>query len=274
MPELPEVETVRRTLDPALVGCRVAGVSGRPVKMRLPLDPALWESQAVGARLLSVGRHGKYLICRFDRVAAVLHLGMSGQIKIHTPPTATAPHTHLVLRFEEGRELHFVDPRRFGFAALMAPEQVASFEPLARLGPDALEPEAAEALLRTARRSKVPIHALLLDQGVLAGIGNIYAAEALHRSGIHPGRRASSLSHGRLARLGETAREVLLEAIAAGGTTLSDGGFVAADGRQGYFAVRLAVYDREGEACQRCGERVRRRVLRGRSVYFCSGCQH
>lgn len=273
MPELPEVETIRRALAPALVGCRVVAVEARPVKLRLPLDPEAWRRELPGARLESVDRHGKYLILRFDRVAAVLHLGMSGRIQVGTPPVANAPHTHLVLRFEDSRELRFVDPRKFGFAVVLAHQEVASFAPLARLGPDALDPAANEALLIAARRSRAPIHALLLDQGVLAGVGNIYAAEALYRTGIRPGRIASSLSRGRLAELGVRAHDVLEDAVAAGGTTLADRGFVTADGNAGYFAVRLDVYGREGQPCRRCSSTVRRRVLRGRSVYFCPACQ-
>lgn len=273
MPELPEVETVRRSLDPALLGCRVVSVQAHPVKLRVRLDAEGFARRLPGARLHAVTRLGKYLMCRFDSVTAVIHLGMSGRLVVRPSPTASVPHTHLVLGFEGGQELHFVDPRRFGLAVLLDGEEIASFRPLTQLGPDALAPEARVALVASARASRAPIHALLLDQGVIAGVGNIYASEALHRAGIRPDRRASGVSGARLTRLASLVQDVLGDSIASGGTTLGDGGFVAADGSAGYYAVRLDVYGRAGEACRRCSGTVQRRVVRDRSVYFCPRCQ-
>lgn len=272
MPELPEVETVRLTVSAALRGCRVERVEAQPVTLRLPLDAQAWGG-VVGRRLVAVDRRGKYLLARLEDRAAVVHLGMTGRLMVVGAHEPRLGHTHLVLGFEDGRELRFVDPRRFGFAVVTRADEVDCFPPLVRLGPDPLTGDAEEALVQAARRSRSPVRTVLLDQQVLAGVGNIYACESLHRAGIHPSRPLSRISRRRLRALAEAVREVLHAALAAGGTTLADGGFVAGDGRAGYFAVQLGVYGREGQACSRCGGQVRRRVLAGRSAYYCPGCQ-
>lgn len=273
MPELPEVETVRRTLSAALGGLRVVGVEVAAVRMRLPLDAEAWRRLVPGHRLEALDRRGKYLLARFEDAGAVFHLGMSGRLLVTTPGQPLLPHTHLVLHFEEGRELRFVDPRRFGFAVVMPVREIGAFQPLPELGPDPLTGDVEAALAAAARRKHAPVRSILLDQRVLAGIGNIYACEALFRAGIRPQRSVADLSVRRRARLATAIREVLRDALAAGGTTLSDGGFSASDGQAGYFAVQLAVYDREGAPCQRCSRPVRRLVLAGRSAYYCPSCQ-
>jgi len=199
---------------------------------------------------------------------------MSGRLALAPAGGALLPHTHLRVRFEGGLELRLIDPRRFGMAVVVPTAGLAAFAPLAALGVDALDGALAEALVAAVRRSRSPIRSLLLDQTVVAGIGNIYATEALARARIHPLRRASALSPRRVAALARAVREVLEEALAAGGTTLEDGGFADADGNAGYFAVRLAVYGREGEPCHRCATAIRRQTLAGRSVFFCPRCQH
>jgi len=273
MPELPEVETVRRSLAPRIVGRRIVGVVAEPVALRMGVDPPAWRGLAGPAPLSALRRHGKYLIAEVGAAAAVLHLGMSGRLVLEEPHAPGARHTHLRLRFEHGIELRFVDPRRFGMAVVVPRGELARFAPLAALGVDALDDDAEATLLAAARSSRAPVRALLLDQGVLAGVGNIYANEALARAGIHPLRVASGLSRARVRRLAAAVREVLADALAAGGTTLADGGFADAAGASGTFAVSLDVYGREGEPCRRCGTRVRRLVSAGRSTYFCPRCQ-
>ncbi|HVN76748.1 MAG TPA: bifunctional DNA-formamidopyrimidine glycosylase/DNA-(apurinic or apyrimidinic site) lyase [Thermoanaerobaculaceae bacterium] len=272
MPELPEVEIVRRSLEPHMVGSRVVAVDAKPVRLREGIRPRDWERRIVGDRVTALERRGKYLIAKGERAAALFHLGMSGRMVVRRPSDPRAPHTHLVLTFDHGGEVRFIDPRRFGVAAVVALGRLASHPALARLGPDPLGGDAGDALA-AARTSRSPIRSILLDQTVLAGVGNIYANEALARAGISPLRRASAISEARLAALAGALREVLTEALDVGGTTLRDGGFVNADGDGGYFALRLSVYGREGEACGRCGGAIVRRVLTGRSVFYCPRCQ-
>jgi formamidopyrimidine-DNA glycosylase len=272
MPELPEVETVRRSLLPHLVGRRVEGVVAHPVRLRAGIVPGDWEALS-GRIIRGIERRGKYLIFDLGDGFAVIHLGMSGRLCVAERGTACAPHTHLRLALGGGGELRFVDPRRFGVAVVLAVDQLADFAPLAGLGCEPLAAEATEALVEASARSRVPIRNLLLDQTVLAGVGNIYANEALARAGISPARRACTIARRRIVRLADCVREVLADALEAGGTTLADGGFADASGESGYFARSLRVYDREGLPCTACGSAIRRRVLSGRSIYFCSRCQ-
>lgn len=272
MPELPEVETVRRSLEPHLVGRRVVTVDARPVRLREGIEPADWRARVEGRRFETLERRGKYLIAHGERVAALFHLGMSGRLVLARPREPRAPHTHLVLGLEGGLEVRFIDPRRFGVAAVLEPAAVAAHPSLARLGPDPLHGD-AEAALAAAGRSHSPIRSVLLDQHVLAGLGNIYANEALALAGISPLRRADAIAPRRLAALAAAVRQVLASALEAGGTTLRDGGFVNAAGNGGYFAVELAVYGREGRPCLRCGGAIARRVLAGRSLFYCPRCQ-
>jgi formamidopyrimidine-DNA glycosylase len=273
MPELPEVETVRRSLAPHIVGRRVMAVSAAPVKLRLGIEPGEWRSLAGVASLRGLHRRGKYILADFGASTAVLHLGMSGRLVLRPHAAACEKHTHLRLRFEHGIELRLVDPRRFGMAVVVATAALPAFAPLAGLGPDALDGDVEGALLAAARRSRSPIRALLLDQRVVAGVGNIYASEALARAGVHPLRQAAAISSERVARLAGAVKAVLADALAAGGTTLADGGFSDASGNEGYFAVKLDVYGRKGHPCRACGSPIRRQVAGGRSVFYCARCQ-
>ena len=273
MPELPEVETVRRSLEPHVVGRRVERVEARRVRLRRGIDPRPWRARVQGSTLERLDRRGKYLLARFERAVAVIHLGMSGRLQLARPGREREPHTHLVLGFSGDVELRFVDPRRFGAAFVLAPGAVDALPELARLGPDPVREDVGPTLRDAAARSRTPIRNLLLDQHVVAGLGNIYANEALARAGIHPLRRADTIAARRIARLAVEIRAVLDDALAAGGTTLADGGFADAEGASGYFAVQLAVYGREGEPCPRCGAGVRRAVAGNRSVFFCPRCQ-
>jgi formamidopyrimidine-DNA glycosylase len=273
MPELPEVETVRRSLEPHIVGRRVTAVVATPIALRLGIEPGEWSALAGGAALGALSRRGKYLLADFGASTAVFHLGMSGRLVLREHAATCDRHTHLRLRFDGGRELRLVDPRRFGMAVVVPAGDLPAFAPLAQLGVDALDGDVEAAVTAAARRSRSPIRALLLDQTVIAGVGNIYANEALARAGIHPLRQAHAISNERLARLAAAVKGVLADAVEAGGTTLADGGFSDASGNEGYFAVRLDVYGREGGPCRRCGAAVRRRVTGGRSAFYCPRCQ-
>lgn len=273
VPELPEVETVRLSLAPHLVGHRVVEVEARRIRLREGIEPASWRERLKGRRILALERRGKYLLAHAEGAVALFHLGMSGRMALRRPGETREPHTHLVLRMDHGLEVRFVDPRRFGVAVVLGPEELDRHPGLGRLGADPLSDGMQEALRRGTARSRAPIRSVLLDQTVLAGLGNIYANEALARAGISPLRRARAISARRIGVLAGAVREVLGEALKAGGTTLRDGGFVNASGDGGYFAVKLRVYGREGDPCVACGAPIRRRVLTGRSVFYCPKCQ-
>ena len=273
VPELPEVETVRRSLLPHLEGRRVVGLEARRVRLRQGIEPDEWRAFE-GVVVRTIQRRGKYLAVTGDEVSAVLHLGMSGRLAVADPSRPHAAHTHLVVHLDSGRELRFVDPRRFGSAVVRPTRTLPLVPPFALLGAEPLDDAAGGVLRDAAGRTRVAIRNLQLDQTVLAGVGNIYANEALARAGIHPGRPANRLSRRRLDRLAWAVRETLEDAIAAGGTTLEDGGFANATGEAGNFAVDLAVYGRDDATCRRCGGVIRRVVLTGRSAYFCPHCQH
>lgn len=278
MPELPEVETVRRTLAPA-VGRRVTAVSisGLPLRMNRPVDRAALERATVGATLTGVRRLGKYLLLDFEgRDASVLvHLGMSGRLRLVPRAAPHAPHTHVVFTLDGPDELRYSDPRRFGMVEVAPAGGAARQHPsLADLGVDPLEetldPAAFHAI---ARRSKQTVKAILLDQTVLAGVGNIYASEALWRARIRPTRRGVALTRADAVALGRAVIASLRAALEHGGTSLRD--FVDADGREGENADYLKVYDREGARCPRrgCPGRIRRTVLQGRATFHCPSCQ-
>ncbi|MEW6337699.1 MAG: bifunctional DNA-formamidopyrimidine glycosylase/DNA-(apurinic or apyrimidinic site) lyase [Acidobacteriota bacterium] len=272
MPELPEVETIRRSLLPRVLGRRVERVEARAVRLREGIRPSDWRAMA-GCAVEAIERRGKYLIFLCGARAEVFHLGMSGRLTV-APPTLSRPsHTHLVQHLSDGFELRFTDPRRFGAALAMPAARLGGHAALRGLGPDAWTGAFEASLRGRARGSRVPIRNLLLDQSVLAGLGNIYANEALARAGIRPERAASAVPRGRLALLEATIRQVLDDALRAGGTTLDDEGFEDAAGARGYFAVELLVYGRQGQPCRSCGAAVRKVVLANRSAFFCPRCQ-
>jgi formamidopyrimidine-DNA glycosylase len=272
MPELPEVETVRRSLLPHLLGRTVVGVNVRRIRLREGVVGAGWKILP-GKRVDALERRGKYLYALLGDRAALFHLGMSGRLVLSPCGAPVDPHTHVRVIFAPPLELRFVDPRRFGVAVTLAASRLARHPGLAALGPDVLLDDFEPALRVGAARSRVAIRNLLLDQGVIAGLGNIYANEALARAGIRPERPASAISTPRLTRLACAIREVIADALADGGTTLDDEGFSDATGASGYFAVRLEVYGREGQPCRRCGGAIIRHTLTARSAYFCPRCQ-
>jgi formamidopyrimidine-DNA glycosylase len=277
MPELPEVETVRRGLVSVLEGRRLARVIARRGDLRWPLPPDLGQ-RLTGRRVERLERRAKYLLWRIEGGdVVILHLGMSGRVKVFTAdPPAEERHDHLIFETEDGAVVRFCDPRRFGSLDLTTDGELAGHALLRNLGPEPLETGFDAAYLARRLTGKTgPIKAALMDQRLVAGLGNIYVCEALFRAGISPRRRAGSLSVPRLERLAEAVRAVLGEAIVAGGSTLRD--HRRPDGELGYFQHRFAVYDREGQACPACTRGacpgVRRIVQAGRSTFYCPARQ-
>lgn len=282
MPELPEVETVRRGLEPVLTGRAILRAEVNRPDLRWPLPPDL-ARRLTGRRVLALRRRAKYILADLDGGETLLvHLGMSGRILVsggavgrfrHDHP-APARHDHVMLDIEGGARITFNDPRRFGAMDLFATEAAAAHPLLARLGPEPLGNSFSDAYLAAAFGGRrMPVKAALLDQRIVAGLGNIYVCEALWRARISPRRRAGAISAARIATLATAIRAVLLEAIAAGGSSLRD--FRRADGELGYFQHRFDVYGREGAACHTpgCGGTIRRVVQSGRSSFYCAGCQ-
>lgn len=272
MPELPEVETVRRTLAPA-VGGRISSVWTSGMGLHMAKEPPRAKlRKLVGAQITAIRRHGKYLLLDTDGAASILvHLGMTGRLRIHRAADPREPHTHVVLGLG-ARELRFADARRFGQIDVVARGQARAHPALAGLGPDALD-EAIDvaALLAMAKDKRTTLKAFVLDQRVIAGVGNIYASEALWRARLRPTLRTHKLTAPAAERLAAAIREVIERALANGGTTLSD--FVAADGTAGENADYLWVYARAGQPCMRCRTSIKRSVLQGRATYYCPTCQ-
>lgn len=272
MPELPEVETVKRTLVPA-IGGRISSVwtSGMGLHMaRKP--PRAKLRKLVGAQITAVRRHGKYLLLDTDRAESILvHLGMTGRLRIHGMADPRTAHTHVVLGLGQ-RELRFVDARRFGQFDVVMRGKERAHPALAVLGPDALDEVIdVAAMLALARDKRTTLKAFVLDQRVIAGVGNIYASEALWRAKLRPTLRTHKLTAPAAQRLAAAIREVIERALDHGGTTLSD--FVDADGTAGEHADYLWVYDRAGQPCMRCRMAIQRCVLQGRATYYCPTCQ-
>ncbi len=273
MPELPEVEITRRHLEEALRGRVLSEVHVTHARTaRFNSSPEEIERRLVGRRVSSVERIGKFL--RFgldDGQTIVAHLGMSGRWAVDDPVSKT--HTHFQARLDDGSLVEFVDPRTFGFVAVYDDSDLGT-SGLARLGDDAWNaPPTAERLAELLEKRSAPIKAVLLDQRALAGVGNIYADEALFRAGIHPLRPACDIEVRELEALLEAIAVVLSAAIQAGGTTLDDLAYLLPDGRSGEHMSSLSVYGRPDEPCDRCGTAISRIVVRSRSTHFCPECQ-
>jgi formamidopyrimidine-DNA glycosylase len=270
MPELPEVETTRRGIRPALAGRTVTGMVLRERRLRWPVPRGL-PSKLAGQRILDVRRRAKYLLIELERGTLIAHLGMSGSLRVMPASTPPLTHDHYDLLLDSGRCLRFNDPRRFG-CLLWVIGDPAQHRLLVDLGPEPLEPGFDAAYLAArARGRRVAVKQFLMDQRVVVGVGNIYASEALHRAGVDPRRAAGRVSVAKLERVVMAVREVLHEAIRHGGTTLRD--YVNADGAPGYFSQDLLVYERAGQPCRRCGGAIRQLVQGQRSTYFCPACQ-
>ncbi len=269
MPELPEVETTVRGLAPVLANQRLTTVEPRRADLRkaIPVD---LRQRMTGATVTGLGRRGKYGMIDTDRGdTLVFHLGMSGRWRVD--PSDLLAHDHLLIETAQGRSLALNDPRRFGFLDLWPSDSIADYPPFAAMGPEPLGPDfTADHLLTALADRSAPIKAMLLDQRIVAGLGNIYVCEALHLARIAPARAAGRIALFRLERLAVAVREVLLAAIEAGGSTLRD--YARPDGELGYFSKQFLVYGREGEPCH-CGGVVMRRTENGRSTFWCPRCQ-
>jgi formamidopyrimidine-DNA glycosylase len=272
MPELPEVETVRRALEREIAGTAIASVGGHSISLRRPLELPLLKRLLLGRRIAPPRRRGKFLLLDLRPDGSLLcHLGMSGRLMVCAPSEARLPHTHLVLGLDDGRELRYVDPRRFGMVHWLEPGEEGDDPSLGRLGIEPLEPGLEHTLPPLLRQRRAPLKNLILDQRLVAGVGNIYAAEALWRARIHPRRAGSRTSLARLEGLARAVQDVLQEAVDEGGTTIRD--YATPDGNFGYFAVKLEAYGRQGLPCTRCGTTLRSEVIGGRTTAWCSRCQ-
>ncbi|MSP50609.1 MAG: bifunctional DNA-formamidopyrimidine glycosylase/DNA-(apurinic or apyrimidinic site) lyase [Alphaproteobacteria bacterium] len=275
MPELPEVETVRRGLALALEGKRLARVEVRRADLRRPF-PERFAERLRGRRIRSFRRRAKYLLVGLDSGEDwLIHLGMSGRMLVGQGwPNELDAHDHVVVGTDDGTVVRFNDARRFGVMDLMDASETAAHPLLAGLGPEPLDPAFdGQALAKRLAGKEAPIKAALLDQRVVAGIGNIYASEALFRAGISPLRKSGTVAGVRADRLAQAVRSVLSEAIEAGGSSLRD--HRQTSGELGYFQHSFAVYEREGERCPTCRSKsaIRRLVQSGRSTFYCAKCQ-
>ena len=270
MPELPEVETTRRGIEPHVLGRRIVALHLHDPRLRWPVPPTL-PALLAGQSVLAVERRAKYLLLRLARGTLILHLGMSGSLRVLAAGSARLTHDHLEFAFDSGELLRLNDPRRFGSCHYVTTDP--ALHPLLRaLAPEPLEPGFdGEYLWRVTRRRRVAIKLLLLNGRLVTGVGNIYASEALFRARIRPGRAARSLSRAECGKLAQSVRAVLGLAVRHGGTTLRD--YVHADGTPGYFRQKLYVYERAGQPCRRCRTPIRQRVQGARSTYYCPACQ-
>lgn len=270
MPELPEVETTRRGIAPAILGHRITAVVVREPRLRWRIAadlPAAVAKQTVR----NVRRRAKYLLIDLDVGSLILHLGMSGNLRVMDANIAPITHDHVDIVLETGQCLRFNDPRRFGSLHFTAADP-ADHPLLRRLAPEPLDDDFdGDYLTRTARGRKVTIKQFLMNSHVVVGVGNIYASESLFRAGIRPRRAAGRITKAEMDRLAAAIKAVLRDAIEVGGTTLRD--YVSPEGASGYFRQKLFVYERAGEPCRRCHTVIRQLTQGGRSTYFCPGCQ-
>lgn len=275
MPELPEVETTRRSLVPVLEGRTLTHVEVRRPRMARRnerIDDVV--DRLEGRRVERLGRLGKFIVGEIEGdLTLILHLGMSGKFQIKSPSDLEDAHTNVILQTDRDVQARLVDPRTFGFIAVHTPEEMADSS-VASLGPDALDalPSAKAMGDRMAGR-KVAIKTLLLNQAFIAGLGNIYADEVLAKAKVRGDRQAGSLSVDEVRRVRAAVRPILRAGLKYGGTSLDDLAYLLPDGRAGEYTNRLAVYGREGEACRVCGSQIRRTVLGGRSSFWCPSCQ-
>ena len=270
MPELPEVEITRRGIEPHLLGSAVTAVNVRQPKLRWPVTDNL-EKILTGQRLSEIKRRGKYLLLRFEQGHLLIHLGMSGNLRVLAEQQAAGKHDHVDLFFDDGRCLRFTDPRRFG-AVLWIDEPVEQHALLAKLGPEPLSSEFdGQYLFKASRKRNMPIKTFIMDQAVVVGVGNIYANEALYIAGIRPDRKAGSVSQKRYAALATAIIDTLESAIQQGGSSIRD--FVGNEGKPGYFQQSLRVYGCGGKPCEQCKRPLTEVRIGQRQTVFCSRCQ-
>ena len=270
MPELPEVETTKTGISRLLKGRRVTTVKVHNRKLRLPI-PSDIITTLEGQTLLGITRRAKYLLFKFDDGFLIVHLGMSGSLRVVSSLTPKQKHDHIEIEFGHTHCLRFRDPRRFGLVVWTSTNP-ATHKLLSRCGPEPLSNDFNGKYLHSLSRSRrVSVKSLIMNGQIVVGVGNIYASEALFRSGINPNRQAGKIGLSRYLKLGVDIKTVLAEAIAAGGTTLKD--YVHDDGKPGYFRQKLQVYGRKGEPCSVCGAPIKHKVIAQRSSFYCTTCQ-
>jgi formamidopyrimidine-DNA glycosylase len=271
MPELPEVETTRRGIEPHIHKQKIKAVVIRQPALRWRV-PARLAENACGQTVESIKRRGKYLLLGLHNGTIIMHLGMSGSLRICKPSTPAEKHDHVDILFANNKVLRLRDPRRFG-AVLWTKTDPTQHKLLRSLGPEPLEDSFdAEYLYQKGRKRTASIKSFIMNSHVVVGVGNIYACESLFRAGIHPKRKAGSLSIQRCTKLVNAIKKVLAESIQQGGTTLRD--FSRENGEPGYFAQKLFVYGKAGEACEKCGSTIKQITQQQRSTFYCPKCQH
>lgn len=270
MPELPEVETTRRGVDPHVVGRKIVALAVHEPRLRWRVADSL-PAEVAGQRVKQTGRRAKYLLFELESGTLLLHLGMSGSLRVLPAETPRLTHDHFDLLLDSGQTLRFNDPRRFG-SLHYTTGKLDEHPLLKRLAPEPLEDRFnTDYLWRITRKRKVSIKQLLMNSSLVVGVGNIYASEALFRARIRPKRQARSLKRPEVAKLARAVRAVLNMAIKVGGTTLRD--YVGADGNPGYFKQQLYVYERAGKPCRVCGTPIKQIAQGQRSTYYCPSCQ-
>jgi formamidopyrimidine-DNA glycosylase len=270
MPELPEVETSRRGIEPHLLNKTITSIKIRQHKLRWPIPKNL-PSLATGQKITQVCRRAKYIYLKLDNGSIIIHLGMSGSLRICTDKTAPEKHDHIDIRVSNNKILRLRDPRKFG-CVLWAPSDINEHKLIKPLGPEPLEEEFdAEYLHKKANNRQCSIKALIMNSHIVVGVGNIYASESLFKAGINPKRKAGKISRPRLLKLVDAIKLTLNEAINEGGTTLRD--FTGISGQPGYFAQKLLVYGRNGEKCTQCSEPIKQFTQQSRSTFYCTKCQ-
>lgn len=271
MPELPEVETIRRGIAPHVIGKKITDVIVRDRRLRRPIPKGL-EKKLIGQKLRGLERRAKYLLFYFDNGALILHLGMTGSLRLLKQDTAADKHDHVDFIFATDKRLRFRDPRRFG-CILWTEDDPLQYELLRNLGPEPLgKILTGDYLFTRSRKRTQSIKTFLMDSRILSGVGNIYANEALFAAGILPGKKAGKLTLPQCTKLAAAIKKVLKKSIAKGGTTLRD--YVNGAGKPGYFRLELKVYDRAGEPCKRCGTIIKSQRHGQRSSFYCPTCQH
>jgi len=273
MPELPEVETIRRGLERVLIGQNIRQIKVRETRFRQPVNIAKLRKLVSGQQIAALHRRAKYLLCELEnRAHLVIHLGMSGRLLYCKKTLPVQKHDHIRFVFNNGHELRFCDPRRFGMVDAVPPGGLQDYLHFQNLGPEPLSPQFTAAYLAArAKRLSRPIKNFLMDGAVVVGVGNIYASEALFRAGLNPKKPSGKLSAPEWGKLVRAIRATLKLAIARGGTTFND--FHNSDGEIGYFQQELMVYDRAGQPCHVCKSKIRRMVQAGRSSFYCPRCQ-
>ena len=270
MPELPEVETTMQGVRPCVEGRSFKEVIVRDHRLRWPVPKAL-KKTLPGLRVFAVSRRAKYILLHTKAGSLMIHLGMSGRLRVLPKDTPSVKHDHLDIILSSGKLLRYHDPRRFG-SVLWVTGSFSDHSLLASLGPEPFDEDlTAEHLFQLSRSRKIAVKSFIMDSKVIVGVGNIYASEALFRSGIRPGRAAGRVTQAAYSRLLESIKAVLAEAIEAGGTTLRD--YSRVTGEPGYFEQSLNVYERAGLPCVNCGEAIQRKVIGQRASYYCPKCQ-